>query len=188
MKIKYNKKELNKILKSINWKETTPPKRKVINALKVKKVKVVILGQDPYPTRGVANGYAFAVNKNIKIPQSLNQILKEVKETQGFVKTDRTLKHWKKQGILLLNTSLTTKINSSNSHQNIWKKFIEKIIIELGKDKEIIWILWGNEAKKYEKIINSNFIITDVHPSPLSAYKRKGDSFKRLKELMSIDL
>lgn len=182
----YDKKLFNEAINQINFDVSTPSKDDVLRVLNMKEVKVIILGQDPYPTKGVANGRAFAVNKDIKIPQSLNNIFKEIEDTFGEVKTDRTLQSWEDQGVMLLNTSLTTKINNSNAHKSIWKNFTLDLIQRLDKEN-VIWVLWGNEAKAYKKyIINSKYIIEDAHPSPLSVSKRKGDTFSKLSNLINI--
>ena len=188
IKTKYNKELFNKALSKIDFSISTPLKEEVLNAFNIKDIKIIILGQDPYPSLGVANGLAFAVNKDQKVPASLKQIFKEVKEAQGYIKTDRTLQHWKEEGILLLNTSLTTLVGKPNSHKEIWKEFSQDLISKLGKEKELIWILWGNQAKSYIPFIESNKIIQDAHPSPLSRKYRKGDSFIKLKEYIKIEL
>ena len=182
-----NIQSFNKVCDQIDWEKTTPSKKMVLNALfNTKNIKVVILGQDPYPTKDVANGFAFAVNKNIQIPKSLKQIFKEIRNEFGVVNTDRTLDSWIKQGVLLLNTSLTTKIGYPNTHKFLWKDFTTTIIEDLGKDTNLVWILWGNEAKKFKVIIKSKKIIEDAHPSPLSKKYRNENTFKDIKKYINI--
>lgn len=175
----------NEILNSIDFKNITPNKEDVLNFLNMdpSKIKVVIIGQDPYPTKGVANGYAFAVNKGCKVPQSLNNIFKEIKEINGAVHTDETLESWKDQGVLLLNTSLTTKIGEPNAHKHLWQEFTTQIIKWLDDNfQDIKWVIWGNEAKKVSKNIKGIKII-DAHPSPLSVRHRNKNTFKEITEI-----
>lgn len=177
-----------KILDSLDFNcPITPQKNDVLNFLTIdpQSIKVVILGQDPYPTKGVANGYAFAVNSYAPIPKSLQNIFQEIKATFGKVITDRTLKHWTNQGVLLLNTSLTTLINQPNAHQSIWKDFTLNLIKWLDSNIKLIWVLWGNEAKKYLPLLH-NQVIYDAHPSPLSVSYRKKHTFKELHKLTNI--
>ena len=182
----YDQKILNQIFEKIDWDITTPNKENVLLALKTKDVKVVILGQDPYPTKDVANGYAFAVNKGCKLPMSLRNIFKEINEVLGKVHTDETLQSWVNQGVLLLNTSLTTEIGKPNAHKSLWKDFTKDLILNLSKDKNIIWVLWGNEAKKFKKYLTESKVIEDAHPSPLSNRHRNKNTFKILSQLTKI--
>ena len=146
-----------------------PKKEDVFKAF-IKNPRVVILGQDPYHNDNEATGLAFAVPNEVKNPPSLRNIFKELENDLGIKKCDSTLLDWKKQGILLLNTSLTVEKNKPNSHQKIWKPYITEYIKELGKDKNIIWVLWGSNARSYKKYI-AGHIIESVHPSPLSSYR-----------------
>lgn len=175
-------KEGNEILNQIDFEISTPAKDDVLNFLKVKPsdIKVVLIGQDPYPTKDVANGYAFAVNKGCRIPQSLNNIFKEINEVQGYVDTDETLESWKDQGVLLLNTALTTEVGNPNAHKKLWQPYTMKVIKFLDENfKDIKWILWGKEAEKVGKNIKGHKVI-DFHPSPLSVRHRKKNTFKEL--------
>jgi len=140
------------------------------------KVKVVIIGQDPYHGELQANGLSFSVNNGIKKPPSLVNIFKEIKnDIGGDIPESGNLEHWAKQGVLLLNSSLTVRANKASSHQKIgWQKFTDAAIKSLSKDKKgIIFLLWGKFAQKKENLIDSNkhYILKSVHPSPLSAYK-----------------
>ncbi|MCR8613436.1 MAG: uracil-DNA glycosylase [Mycoplasma sp.] len=183
--------ELNNIFSKIDWSNSVPSKQEVnkIFNFNINEIKVVILGQDPYYRKGVANGHAFAVNKDVKIPPSLKTIFKEIEETFGQIKTDRTLHSWVEQGVLLLNTSLTTEINIPNKHKSIWKTFTNKLIESISKrNPNIVWILWGNNAiEKTKYIYKYKEIITDAHPSPLSSYKRKKDTFKKVSNIVEIE-
>ena len=138
------------------------------------KVKLVILGQDPYHNPNQANGLAFSVPENITHPPSLVNIFKEIQQdlnTSYPVSGD--LMNWVNQGVLLLNSTLTVRKNSPGSHQNKgWEDFTDEIINVISlKKKNIVFLLWGNYAKKKSKLIDQNkhLILRSGHPSPLSA-------------------
>jgi uracil-DNA glycosylase len=138
------------------------------------KVKLVILGQDPYHNPNQANGLAFSVPENITHPPSLVNIFKEIQQdlnTSYPVSGD--LMNWVNQGVLLLNSTLTVRKNSPGSHQNKgWEDFTDEIINIISlKKKNIVFLLWGNYAKKKSKLIDENkhLILSSGHPSPLSA-------------------
>lgn len=164
-------------LKLIDFNEVVVPKKEQILAAFDKlqtNIKVVILGQDPYYVPNFANGLAFSVNKGVKIPRSLNNIFKELKnEYPDFKFVDGDLSSWAKQGVLLLNTSLTTSdVALAHKHVN-WEEYTQKLIYDISKFQNIVFILLGNNAKKYEKFIEveNNLILKSSHPSPLSANK-----------------
>ncbi len=154
-----------------------PSKEEIFSALKLtsyKDTKVVILGQDPYHGKGQAHGLAFSVNVGVKIPPSLLNIYKELKLEYGYeIPNNGYLVDWAKQGVLLLNTSLTVREGEANSHSKIgWEIFTDNIIKKLNEREEpVIFILWGNNAKKKKSYISNrrHFILESVHPSPLSA-------------------
>ena len=138
------------------------------------KVKLVILGQDPYHNPNQANGLAFSVPENITHPPSLVNIFKEIQQdlNTGYPSSG-DLMNWVNQGVLLLNSTLTVRKNSPGSHQNKgWEDFTDEIIniISLRK-KNVVFLLWGNYAKKKSKLIDQNkhLILSSGHPSPLSA-------------------
>lgn len=138
-------------------------------------IKVVLLGQDPYHGEGEANGLCFSVNEGIKIPPSLRNIYKELEsDITEFEKPNHgNLQNWAKQGVLLLNTSLTVLKDQANSHSKIgWQQFTNKVIESISNQNEkVVFILWGKNAHDKMEFINPNkhFIIKSVHPSPLSA-------------------
>lgn len=154
-----------------------PPKKEIFSAFSLtpySEVKVVILGQDPYHQKGQAHGLAFSVNKGIRIPPSLLNMYKELKTDLGFeIPNNGFLIKWAKQGVLLLNTSLTVRDSQANSHSKFgWQIFTDNIIKKLNeREKPIIFILWGNNAKSKEKFIDTSkhYVLKGVHPSPLSA-------------------
>ena len=139
-------------------------------------VKVVIMGQDPYHEVGQAHGLAFSVLENTKLPPSLVNIYKELKDDLGIeISKSGNLTSWAKQGVLLLNSVLTVREHFANSHKNKgWEEFTDYIIKVLNERSEpIIFVLWGNFAIKKSKLITNNhhYILTSAHPSPLSAYQ-----------------
>jgi uracil-DNA glycosylase len=167
----------------------TPSKENVFKAFtltSLKEVRVVILGQNPYPKVGEASGLAFGCTREnfkvLNIPASLNNIKRELESDlapNGFLwDIDLTLENWAKQGVLLLNTALTTKEGvSPNIHQEIWQPFIDRVFeILRAKHTGVVYILWGKHAQSYkDKIGEDNYIIESTHPSPLSAYKNAKD-------------
>ena len=134
-------------------------------------VKVVILGQDPYHTPNAANGLAFSVNKNQKLPPSLKNIFKEIKNDVGVENETGNLTKWAKQGVLLLNSSLTVVEGMPGSHSQIgWQIFTDKAVQLIQRKKKVIFMLWGNFAKQKKQLIeDDNFILEAPHPSPFSA-------------------
>ena len=138
-------------------------------------VKVVILGQDPYHGRGQANGLCFAVNPDVRPPPSLQNIFKELESDLGpAVSHDTDLSRWAKQGVLLLNATLTVRASSAGSHQGKgWELFTDAAIRKLNEERErIVYILWGNYAKQKGSHIDraKNCVIESAHPSPFSAH------------------
>lgn len=168
-----------RILLIKEYKEETiyPDMGEIFTALKLtpyKDVRVLILGQDPYHGRGQSHGLAFSVKKGVRTPPSLRNMFKELNSDLGLpIPNNGYLEKWARQGVLLLNTSLTVREGQANSHKKIgWEIFTDRIIQALNERQEpIVFILWGNNAKtKEEYITNKNhFIIKSVHPSPLSA-------------------
>ncbi len=150
----------------------------IFNALKYTSfsdTKVVILGQDPYHELGQAHGLSFSVKKGIKIPPSLVNIYKELNSDIGMaIPSHGELTSWARQGVLLLNATLTVRQGMANSHQNIgWSIFTDEVIKRLNTSKTpIVFILWGANARSKKKYITnkSHLIIESAHPSPLSAY------------------
>jgi len=138
-------------------------------------VKVVILGQDPYHGAGQANGLCFAVHAGVRTPPSLQNIFKELESDLGHsVSHDTDLSRWAKQGVLLLNATLTVRASSAGSHQRRgWEQFTDAAIKKLNDEREgIVYILWGNYAKEKGAHINrsTNLVIESAHPSPFSAH------------------
>ncbi len=139
-------------------------------------VKVVILGQDPYPTPGHAHGLCFSVRPEVKpIPKSLINIYRELEDDLGIVNKNGNLQSWAEQGVLLLNSVLTVEAGKPNSHQGRgWEQFTDRVIQVLNQqDSPIAFVLWGAYAQKKGSIVDNphHLILRSPHPSPLSAYR-----------------
>ncbi len=157
-----------------------PPGKQIFSAFNLtpfNNVKVVILGQDPYHGTGQAHGLCFSVQDGIKPPPSLINIYKEIEDDLGIkMNTSKgNLEEWAKQGVLLLNATLTVRANIAGSHQNKgWENFTDYVIKALSVNKKgLVFILWGNFAQAKAKLIDSSkhFILKSAHPSPLSVYR-----------------
>lgn len=165
------------LVKEYRTRTIYPDMHDIFNALhytSYKDVKVVILGQDPYHGPNQAYGLSFSVKPGVRIPPSLINIYKELKDDLGcYIPNNGTLTKWAKEGVLLLNTSLTVRAGEANSHSKIgWEIFTDNIIKLLNKREDpVVFILWGNNAIKKRDLITNpqHYIITSVHPSPLSA-------------------
>lgn len=180
LKDEYAKPYFKELIKKIDaaYESSTvyPPRHLIFEALKktdYENVKVVILGQDPYHNEGQANGLAFAVNEGVQMPPSLKNIFTEVESDTGKKpENDTTLLGWAKQGVLLLNTTLTVAAGVANSHVSFgWDKLTDAIIVALGqRERPTAYILWGNNAKAKQPLIGRGcFTVRSAHPSPLSA-------------------
>ena len=156
-----------------------PPAKLIFNAFDkcpFDKVKVVILGQDPYHGVGQAHGLCFSVNKGIPFPPSLLNIFKEIESDMGTpIPEDGDLTRWSEQGVLLLNATLTVRAAQAGSHQRRgWEEFTDAAIRELASRRDgIVFILWGSYAQKKGAFIDrkKHLVLTSPHPSPLSAYQ-----------------
>lgn len=154
-----------------------PPGRLIFSAFDhtpFDKVRVVIIGQDPYHGEGQANGLCFSVSDGISTPPSLINIFREIeKDTGSEGHTSGNLEKWAEQGVLLLNATLTVRANEPGSHQNKgWEQFTDAIIAALSEKREgIVFLLWGGYAKKKGSKIDTtkHLVLTSGHPSPLSA-------------------
>ena len=171
--------ELRKFLKEeYSTRTIYPSMYDIFNALKhtaYKDVKVVILGQDPYPGPGQAHGMCFSVKKGVAIPPSLVNIYKELKEDVGFeIPNHGFLESWADQGVLLMNTVLTVRDGQANSHKGKgWEIFTDQVIRHLNeREQPMVFLLWGANAKSKRQLITNpkHMILTAAHPSPLSAY------------------
>lgn len=155
-----------------------PPGKLIFNAFNLcpfDKVKVVIIGQDPYHGPGQAHGLCFSVNDGVKFPPSLQNIFKEIHDDlRAPIPTTGNLTRWANQGVLMLNATLTVRAHQAGSHQRQgWEEFTDAAIRLLAERREhLVFILWGSYAQKKGAFIDRNrhLVLTSAHPSPLSAY------------------
>ncbi len=155
-----------------------PPADEIFNAFHftpLSRVKVVILGQDPYHGPGQAHGLCFSVKRNVKTPPSLINIYKEIKDDLGcYIPNNGFLKKWADQGVLLLNTVLTVRSGVANSHKGIgWERFTDAAIQAVNnKEEPVVYMLWGRYAREKKGMLTNprHLILEAPHPSPLSAY------------------
>lgn len=180
-----------------------PPASKIFNAFDlcpVNETKVVILGQDPYHGPGQAHGLCFSVNDGVKIPPSLVNIYKEIHaDLKKPISTSGNLERWARQGVLLLNATLTVRAHQAASHQKKgWEEFTDSVIKRIADQSEhIVFLLWGAYAIKKSALIDENkhLILTSPHPSPLSAHRgflgnqhfSKTNAYLKSKGLNTID-
>ena len=156
-----------------------PKNEELFNAFNITSLdnlKVVILGQDPYHGKKQAHGLSFSVPNGVKIPPSLRNIFKELQEDLNIsVSNNSNLSPWAKQGVLLLNATLTVREKEAGSHQKIgWENFTDQVIKKISKKKEgVIFLLWGAFAQRKSILIDAkkHYILTAAHPSPFSAYR-----------------
>jgi uracil-DNA glycosylase len=160
-------------------KQIFPPGRLIFHAFEQSPfddTRVVILGQDPYHGPGQAHGLCFSVPEGIDQPPSLQNIFKEIQQDLGIpVPASGNLDRWARQGVLLLNATLTVQANRAGSHQNHgWERFTDHVIRMLAAEKEhLVFLLWGSFAQKKGEFIdrNKHLVLTSPHPSPLSSYR-----------------
>jgi uracil-DNA glycosylase len=171
--------ELKEFLTEEKAKYTVyPPGSKIFNAFQLtpfNEVKVVILGQDPYHGPGQAHGLCFSVPRGIVPPPSLVNIFKEIEKDMGIpIPSGGNLEKWARQGVLLLNATLTVRANQPGSHQKRgWEIFTHAVISKLSERRVgIVFLLWGKYAQEKESLIDTNkhYILKAAHPSPFSAY------------------
>jgi uracil-DNA glycosylase len=151
-----------------------PPKNYIFEAFNhfdIEKLKVVVIGQDPYQREGLAHGLSFSVPKGSKCPPSLNNVFKELHREYGQMRCNTDLTDWASAGVLLLNRALTVRENCPMSHMKIWRNFTEDILKYISKRcSHVVYILWGQNAMEITKYINQeeNLVLASVHPSPLA--------------------
>jgi uracil-DNA glycosylase len=150
--------------------DTTPSPTQIMRAFQqpIDSIKVLLLGQDPYPTQSVACGLAFAVSPGSKHPQSLKNLMKELGTDIPTATNSGELSRWSEQGVMLLNSALTTKVGEPGAHAKIWKPFTEAVITALDT-KQLVCLSLGEHAKKLSQAITFGEVIQATHPSPLSA-------------------
>ena len=175
----YYKKLFQTVNEEYKTKQIFPPADDIFNAFHLTplhKVKVVILGQDPYHGDGQAHGLCFSVRPGVQVPPSLQNIYQELHDDLGCTIPDHgCLVKWAKQGVLLLNTVLTVRAHQANSHKGIgWEEFTDVAIRKLNEqDRPIVFILWGRPAQMKKAMLHNpkHLILEAPHPSPLSAYR-----------------
>lgn len=167
------------VRKEYQTRKIYPPANEIFHAFEatpLSKVKVVILGQDPYHGDGQAHGLCFSVRPDVEIPPSLVNIYQELHDDLGcYIPDNGYLEKWARQGVLLLNTVLTVRAHQANSHRGIgWEQFTDAAIRILNEqNRPIVFILWGRPAQQKEAMLNNprHLILKAPHPSPLSAYR-----------------
>ena len=175
----YYKKLYETVVKEYKTTQVFPPSRDLFKAYELcpyHKVKVVILGQDPYHNVGQAQGMSFSVPKGVPLPPSFQNIFKEIRDDLSILEPDcGDLRYWAKQGVLLLNTVLTVRAHQAFSHRGIgWEEFTDATIRAIEeKEDPVVYILWGTPAQKKRSMIRQKkrLVLTAPHPSPLSAYR-----------------
>ena len=175
----YFKQLVNFVKDEYSHYQIFPPGREIFaafDATPFDRVKVVILGQDPYHDLGQANGLCFSVRDGIPFPPSLVNIFKEIHDDLGKpMPTSGDLTRWARQGVLLLNSTLTVRAHCAGSHQNRgWEEFTNEVILHLARHREhLVFILWGAYAIKKGAFIDRtrHLVLTSPHPSPLSAHR-----------------
>jgi len=188
-----------KLINEVNQgRRFTPVYKDIFNAFlecSYKDVKVVIIGQDPYPQLGVADGLAFSCSKKGKAEKSLQYILKQT--IGGFEETGKVmytpeqcdLRRWANQGVLLLNTALTVQIGKIGSHYTIWSGFINALLQELNKRDDLVIALLGKKAEEYEMMLSNNTIFKVPHPAS-AAYRggewNSNDLFNKINEQLKL--
>lgn len=178
------KSEINSVLSKIKdlknkGKIIFPHEQDIFKAFELcefEKLKVVIIGQDPYHGVGQAGGLAFSVSETMPLPPSLKNIFKELSDDiQEPILKNGNLEHWAKQGVLLMNSILTVESNKAGSHRKLgWESITDQIIQAISEQKNnVVFILWGNFAMSKMQLIDQtkHFVLTAAHPSPLSAYR-----------------
>jgi len=180
-----------------------PPGKEIFRAFDCcafENVRVVIIGQDPYHGPGQANGLCFSVRTEVKMPPSLVNIFKEIREDLGKpFPPNGDLERWAVQGVLLLNATLTVRASTAGSHQNKgWETFTDAVIRKLSEEREnVVFMLWGAYAQKKGELIDKNkhFVLQSAHPSPFSADRgffgnkhfSKANAYLKSKRLKEID-
>lgn len=165
--------ELSRIEQSIAAQQITPEIGQVMRAfsLPVSKLKVLLVGQDPYPTRGTAVGLAFAVANPEKPPRSLQNLMLELSSDYPGIAASGRIENWQQRGVMLLNSSLTTRIGEPAAHSKIWRNFIERAITRLDEQAngQLVVLALGKQAQQIALLASAARVVSAAHPSPLSA-------------------
>ncbi len=175
----YYAKLYKQVVSEYNNYQVFPDSKDIFNAFEftpLEKVKVVILGQDPYHNTGQAHGLCFSVKPDVDIPPSLVNIYQELHDDLGcYIPDNGYLEKWARQGVLMLNTVLTVRAHAANSHRGIgWEQFTDAAIRAVNEiDRPVVYMLWGRPAQQKKSMLNNpkHLILEAPHPSPLSAYR-----------------
>jgi uracil-DNA glycosylase len=169
-----HKELIESIDRFIQDREIAPSYDRVFRALSdsIASTKVVIFGQDPYPTKGHAHGLAFSVDSSVSpLPASLRNIYKELNEDLGITRSDGDLSNWVNQGVMLINRVLTTEVGQSMAHDSLGWQAVTETVAQILGERDVIAVLWGNSALRLKKYFPEESVVASVHPSPLSAYR-----------------
>jgi len=176
--LEYFEKLKNFIEKIYKTKTVYPPQKNIfesLNQCSIENTKVIIIGQDPYHQKGQAHGLCFSVQKGVRTPPSLQNIYKELHSNLNIeIPSHGNLTSWAKQGVLLLNATLTVEDSNPNIHQKIWQKFTDLIIQRISEEKkDLVFLLWGAFAQSKKNLIDTekHLILQSTHPSPFSAHR-----------------
>lgn len=170
---------LNQLDSMLDGLQIVPRRGQVMRAFEqsVDDYKVLILGQDPYPNPDHACGLAFAVEPGVEHPASLRNILTELRSDLGRATvTEGDISRWQRQGVMLLNRSLTTLAGESNQHLDLWQEFTAQVVKVLANNKPLVAVLWGRQAQQVAPLLADSTVISSAHPSPLSSYRGFFDS------------
>jgi len=169
-----HKELIESIDRFIQDREIAPAYDRVFRALSdsIGSTKVVVFGQDPYPTKGHAHGLAFSVDSSVSpLPASLRNIYKELNEDLGITRSDGDLSNWVNQGVMLINRVLTTEVGQSMAHDSLGWQAVTETVAQILGERDVIAVLWGNPALQLKKYFLEDSVVASVHPSPLSAYR-----------------
>jgi len=169
-----HKELIESIDRFIQDREIAPAYDRVFRALSdsIASTKVVVFGQDPYPTKGHAHGLAFSVDSSVSpLPASLRNIYKELNEDLGITRSDGDLSNWVNQGVMLINRVLTTEVGQSMAHDSLGWQAVTETVAQILGERDVIAVLWGNPALQLKKYFLEDSVVASVHPSPLSAYR-----------------
>jgi len=169
-----HKELIESIDRFIQDREIAPTYDRIFRALSnsIASTKVVIFGQDPYPTKGYAHGLAFSVDSSVSpLPASLRNIYKELNEDLGITRSDGDLSNWVNQGVMLINRVLTTEVGQSMAHDSLGWQAVTETVAQILGERDVIAVLWGSSALQLKKYFPEKSVVASVHPSPLSAYR-----------------
>jgi uracil-DNA glycosylase len=186
-----HKELIESIDRFVQEREITPSYDRIFRALSdsIASTKVVIFGQDPYPTKGHAHGLAFSVDSSVApLPASLRNIYKELNQDLGIVRSDGDLSDWANQGVMLINRVLSTEVGRSMAHDTLGWQVVTETVAQILGERDVIAVLWGNSALQLKKYFREDCVVSSVHPSPLSAYRGFFDSkpFSKVNEKLAL--